>query len=30
AGTPRVADSIKWRIDITAALLLDSPNWIQR
>jgi hypothetical protein len=30
SGTPKVADAIKYRVDILAVLVLDSPNWIQR
>jgi uncharacterized protein (DUF1800 family) len=26
----KVADNLKWRINETSALVLDSPNWIQR
>jgi hypothetical protein len=26
----RVTDNVKWRINETCALILNSPNWIQR
>ncbi len=30
SGTPGITETLKWRVDIVVALLLDSPNWIQR
>jgi uncharacterized protein (DUF1800 family) len=30
SGCPNVADSIAWRLDILAALVLNSPQWIER